>query len=118
MPGFHVRVSKAGNASFAIQYRTRASQPRAITLDRPREGIKRAWDRIRERAGLEDFRLHDLRHSFASIAVNAGLSLEAIGKALDHKDTRTTQRYAHLTDQTVRHVSTTVADAFARGASK
>lgn len=54
------------------------------------------WDLIRERAKLEDFRLHDLRHSFASDAIAAGYGLSEIGEALGHKDAGTTKRYAHL----------------------
>ena len=51
---------------------------------------------------IEDVRDHDLRHSYASIVVNAGASLEAIGATLGHKDIRTTLRYVHLKDQTLR----------------
>jgi integrase len=54
------------------------------------------WDLIRERAKLDDFRLHDLRHSFASDAIAAGYGLSEIGEALGHKDAGTTKRYAHL----------------------
>lgn len=54
------------------------------------------WDLIRERANLDDFRLHDLRHSFASDALEQGFGLSAIGAALGHKDAATTNRYAHL----------------------
>lgn len=71
--------------------------------------FKYAWTRIRKAVGIEDVRVHDLRHSFASFAVNSGASLEAIGAALGHKDVRTTQRYAHLTDQTVRGVVSAVS---------
>tara|TARA_R110002072_G_scaffold70478_11_gene170115 strand:+ start:188 stop:1363 length:1176 start_codon:yes stop_codon:yes gene_type:complete len=66
--------------------------------------FKYAWHRIRSSVGIEDVRIHDLRHSYASIAVNAGASLEAIGATLGHKDIRTTLRYAHLKDQTLRGV--------------
>lgn len=54
------------------------------------------WDLIRERAKLDDFRLHDLRHTFASDAISNGYNLNAIGEALGHKDAATTKRYAHL----------------------
>jgi integrase len=59
-------------------------------------GLSRPWFRIRERAGLPDVRLHDLRHSFASVAAASGLSLPMIGKLLGHTQPVTTQRYAHL----------------------
>lgn len=59
-------------------------------------GLPRAWRRIRLRAGLEDLRLHDLRHSFASIGAAAGLGLPIIGALLGHTQAQTTKRYAHL----------------------
>ena len=58
--------------------------------------LQKPWRRIRKRAGLEDVRLHDLRHSFASIAASGGLPLLMIGKLLGHTQAATTQRYAHL----------------------
>jgi integrase len=61
-------------------------------------GLPRAWRAIREEAGLDDVRIHDLRHSFASFAAEAGASLQLIGKALGHTQMRTTERYAHLRD--------------------
>jgi integrase len=51
------------------------------------------WDRIRKRAQLKDFRLHDLRHSFASFLVNDGERLNVVQKLLGHTNPRTTQRY-------------------------
>ena len=62
----------------------------------PFVGIDKIWDRIRTSAGLRDVRLHDLRHSFASVAVGGGLSLPIIGALLGHKHAATTARYAHL----------------------
>ena len=59
-------------------------------------GLQKDWERIRARAGLLNLRLHDLRHSFASFAVAEGQSLFMIGKVLGHKQTRTTEGYAHL----------------------
>ncbi len=60
------------------------------------------WRRLKESAGLESLRLHDLRHSFASVGVSRGSSLPILGKLLGHRDVSTTQRYAHLADQPVR----------------
>lgn len=54
------------------------------------------WDTIRKAAKLKDFRLHDLRHSFASTALLDGATLGEIGEVLGHRDTSTTRRYAHL----------------------
>lgn len=58
--------------------------------------LQKAWRRIRQNAGLEDVRIHDLRHSFASIGAASGLSLPIIGALLGHTQTQTTARYAHL----------------------
>jgi integrase len=65
-------------------------------------GLPRAWGRIKARAGLNDVRLHDLRHSFASVAAGAGDSLILIGALLGHRSQATTQRYAHLSNDPLR----------------
>ncbi len=59
-------------------------------------GIQKPWQRIRHFANLDDVRLHDLRHAFASIAVSGGDSLYLVGKVLGHRQASTTERYAHL----------------------
>ena len=61
-----------------------------------------SWDTARTEAGLKDVRIHDLRHSFASFLVNAGRSLYEVQKLLGHTQIKTTQRYAHLTQDTLR----------------
>ena len=71
-------------------------------------GVPKIWRKIRRSAGLSDVRLHDLRHSFASIAVSSGASLPIIGALLGHRDSATTQRYAHLSDNPVRSASALV----------
>ena len=58
--------------------------------------LRKPWHRIRNHAGLPDVRLHDLRHSFASVAAGEGMSLYIIGQLLGHTQSATTQRYAHL----------------------
>ena len=58
--------------------------------------LQTPWRTLREAAGLDDVRIHDLRHSYASVAVAGGASLAILGKALGHSNPQTTQRYAHL----------------------
>lgn len=68
-----------------------------------------AWSRVRTKAGLEDVRLHDLRHSFASRALALGENLPTIGKLLGHSRITTTARYAHLARDTVHEAAARVA---------
>lgn len=58
--------------------------------------LQKPWRRIRAAAALDDVRIHDLRHSFASVAVAGGASLPLIGALLGHSQPQTTQRYAHV----------------------
>jgi integrase len=67
--------------------------------------LRKPWGRIRARAKLDDVRLHDLRHSFASMAVAGGLSLPVIGALLGHTQPTTTQRYAHLADDPLKQAA-------------
>lgn len=76
-------------------------------------GLQKTWERIRTRAGLEDVRLHDLRHSFASVAVAGGNSLYLIGKLLGHQQARTTERYAHIADDPLKAVADKTAGQIA-----
>jgi integrase len=69
---------------------------------RPLVNIRKPWHRLREAAGLPDVRLHDLRHSFASVAVAGGLSLPVIEALLGHSQPATTARYAHLAADPLR----------------
>jgi integrase len=64
--------------------------------------LQKPWNSIRKRAGFDDVRLHDLRHSLASIAVASGMSLHMIGKLLGHSQPQTTARYAHLADDRMK----------------
>ena len=67
------------------------------------------WGRIRKRAGLDDVRLHDLRHSFASGGLLVGEGLQMIGKLLGHSQVQTTARYAHLADDPVKEAADRIA---------
>jgi integrase len=83
-------------------------------------GIDKIWFRVRAAAGLQNVRLRDLRHSFASIGAGGGLSLPVIGALLGHKHRATTARYAHLSADPLRAandlVGKRIADAMARSA--
>lgn len=75
--------------------------------------LQKPWRRIRKQAGLDDVRLHDLRHSFASIAVASGMSLPLIGALLGHSQPQTTARYAHLSDDPLKKAAKTVGERMA-----
>jgi integrase len=72
------------------------------TADVPLKDVREAWDSIRDAAGIPDVRLHDLRHTYASILASAGLSLPVIGALLGHTQPATTARYTHLFDDPLR----------------
>ncbi|GHE05414.1 integrase [Defluviimonas sp. 20V17] len=74
--------------------------------------IRRFWRGIQRSASLPDVRIHDLRHTFASLLVSGGASLEMIGKLLGHSQMQTTQRYAHLMDSPLRAGVDAVATMF------
>ena len=68
---------------------------------RPIGNIGTQWDRIRREAGLSDVRLHDCRHTWASVAAMNGVDMVTIAKLLGHALIETTERYTHLSDQSV-----------------
>ena len=76
-------------------------------------GLDHAWQTVRARAGLEDVRLHDLRHSFASRALALGETLPVIGKLLGHSDIETTARYAHLALDSIHEAAERIAGSIA-----
>ena len=79
----------------------------------PLSNMDRAWTVIRARAGLDDVRIHDLRHSFASRALALGESLPMIGKLLGHSQVETAARYAHLARDSVHGAADRIADSIA-----
>jgi integrase len=81
---------------------------------RPLYDCKGVWRRIRKRAGLEDVRLHDLRHGFAATAAAGGLSLHQIGQLLGHKRAQTTQRYSDMLADPKRQAAEIVGQALTR----
>lgn len=83
--------------------------------DKPRSDLKRPWKRITNRAGLTDLRLHDLRHSFASVGVASNLGLSIVGKLLGHASPATTARYAHIADSAERRALNEIENTIAAG---
>ena len=87
------------------------NNPYVICGEKPGQhlvNLEKPWRRIRNVAELKDVRLHDLRHSFASVAALGGQSLVVIGKMLGHSQPATTARYAHLADDPVKAASDAV----------
>jgi integrase len=75
--------------------------------------LEKPWRAIRRPAGLDDVRLHDLRHAFASVAASSGMGLPIIGKMLGHSQPATTARYAHLASDPVKAAAVAVAGKIA-----
>ena len=75
--------------------------------------LQHPWRRIRARAGLDDVRIHDLRHSFASGGLLVGEGLPMIGKLLGHTQVQTTARYAHLANDPVKSAANRIASRIA-----
>ncbi len=71
--------------------------------------FERFWFRVREEAGIADVRLHDCRHTYASIAIMAGESVTTTARLLGHNDAQTTLKYAHLSDRSVREATDSLA---------
>lgn len=75
--------------------------------------LQHPWRRIRKAAGLDDVRIHDLRHTFASGGLLVGEGLAMIGKLLGHTQVQTTARYAHLASDPVKQAATKISDRLA-----
>ena len=73
--------------------------------------LQRPWRRIRKQADLEEVRIHDLRHSFASQALALGESLTMIGKLLGHTQVQTTARYAHLARDSIQTAAARITES-------
>lgn len=80
--------------------------------------LHKPWGRIKKLADIEDVRLHDLRHTFASIAVASGFSLPIIGALLGHTQPSTTARYAHLQNDLLKDAAGTVGNAIQKAMSE
>jgi len=98
-----------------------ADNPRVIPgmrADSASAAVENAWERVRAAADLIGVRLHDLRHSFASVGVAGGLSLPIIGALLGHKHATTTARYAHLSADPLRAANDAVGARIAAAMSR
>ncbi len=84
---------------------------------KPFVSIFYAWNTARKRAGLPDVRIHDLRHSFASFLINAGRSIYEVQKILGHTQIKTTQRYSHLSQETLLAAANTAVEALGQAFS-
>lgn len=88
-----------------------ADNPHVIVGKKPGShmvNVKDSWAVIRKAAYLDDVRIHDLRHTFASLGARAGMSLPLIGALLGHRSPQTTARYAHLADDPLRDAAETI----------
>lgn len=105
-----LRSLEAGRAGIYVI----ASTTAGTKQEAPRRDLHRPWKAVCRAAGLEGLRLHDLRHSFASVGAEGGLGLLTIGKLLGHADAATTQRYAHLAATAERRAADMIGAEIAR----
>ena len=82
--------------------------------ERPHDPHLPLWDRVRTEAGIEDVRLHDLRHTMASYAVMNGVPVPVVSRLLGHSNVRMTLRYAHLADRDIEAAAERVGAVMAR----
>ena len=82
--------------------------------DTPRADLKKPWKSICRVAGIESVRIHDLRHTFASLAAGQSLGLPVIGKLLGHTQAATTHRYAHLDADPLRRAVDMIGEKASR----
>ena len=87
------------------------------TPGEPLREIKKFWSSVQRTAEIKNARLHDLRHTYASHLVSAGMSLPIVGRLLGHTQPQTTARYAHLADDPLRQATNRFASILA-GAQK
>lgn len=97
-----VRLSKSGKSRTVPLAAPLLPYARYLPLSLSYSALQWAFRSARIKAGMPHVRLHDLRHSAASMLINAGVDLYTVGKILGHSTPTTTQRYAHLADATLR----------------
>jgi len=81
-------------------------------------GVRAAWKRLRDRAGIADFRFHDFRHDFATKLLRETGNLKLVQRALNHADIATTTRYAHFLDDEIAEAVERVAKSRNKSRSK
>eukprot|EP00439_Symbiodinium_sp_Y106_P089859 s1_g2395.t1 len=87
-------------------------------IRKPLTDIKKTWESLRRKAEIEDVRLHDLRHTYASLLASSGVSLPIIGALLGHTQAQTTARYAHLLDDPLRKATEVAASVVAHSSTR
>jgi integrase len=87
---------------------------KGVEDDKPRHDLKRPWEAVKRHAKLDGVRLHDLRHTFASLGAGASLGLPIVGKLLGHSQPQTTARYAHLDADPLRRASDIIGAQIAK----
>lgn len=101
------RQTSSGGFVFPSEFKT--ADENGDMKDRPLADLNKPWRAVRRHAGIDDVRLHDLRHSFASVGASAGMGLPIVGALLGHKQAATTERYAHLDASPLRQASDEIA---------
>ena len=120
-PAMQLLVDMKTDADLENARRGRARLPDLVHLfpggkeGHPLQEIKRFWTSVCAKAGISGVRIHDLRHTYASILASSGLSLPIIGRLLGHTQAQTTARYSHLFDDPLR-AATERAGAIISGA--
>lgn len=85
---------------------------------KPLNNAQKPWRRLREKLGLDDVRLHDLRHTFASLCVANNMSLHMVARLLGHSQTRTSERYAHLAHAPLNNAAMQVGEMITKRKEK
>jgi integrase len=99
------------------QLKTQSRDPDSVYVlpgrsrGKPLNNLAKSWKRVCARAGLQEVRLHDLRHTAASVAVARGGTLPIIGRLLGHRQPQTTQRYAHVDVDPALAIANEIGDA-------
>jgi integrase len=109
------RIPLSAPARSLLAQMKRVAIGNAVFPDKAPTSIRRRWLAICAAAGIKGLRIHDLRHSYASAAINADVPLEVVGRLLGHAGLATTQRYAHLRDETLARATEKVGKALSGG---